>query len=480
MSAPDTHGSMRKAADIRLPVALTIAGSDSGGGAGIQADLKTFEALGVFGTSAVTAVTAQNTQRVTNVQEVEPEVVRDQIDAVVDDLKPAAAKTGMLSSAPIIEVVAEAMETHELRTVIDPVMVAKSGDRLLRPDAEAALRERLLPLAEVLTPNAPEAEALTGRSIRGPDDLSAVLGDLMDLGPQAVLLKGGHLEGDVVTDLLQDSDGVVELRKPRFDTKNTHGTGCTLSAAVAAGLAKGLELRPAVQEADALLERGIRYGLALGAGHGPVHHMARVRNDVDRTRVLIELATAVDRFVQADLVRLLPEIGTNLAVATSYAMRPEDVAAVRGRIVAVTSRDGTPRARAVGEPAFGASQHVASLLLAVRAHDPQVGAAINLRHGPDVDAALETMGWDVARFDRSEEPDAVKRREGGTLPWAGHRVMRDRQRAPQAVVDAGEVGKEAIVRLLGPDAAAVVDAARELEGALPTDGPQTADATAQT
>jgi hydroxymethylpyrimidine/phosphomethylpyrimidine kinase len=256
-----------------LPRALTIAGSDSGGGAGIQADLKTFLALGCHGMSALTALTAQNTVAVTAIHDVPPEFVIAQIDAVVSDIGVDAAKTGMLSSAAIVEAVAKAIEVHGIgRLVVDPVFVSKHRDHLLAPEAVVALTERLLPLAEVVTPNLYEAESLVGGGeIESLDDMREAARALKALGPRFVLVKGGHLPGDSAIDLLFDGKDFVELSGPRFDTEDTHGTGCALSAAIAARLAHGDETPTAVRTAKDFVAGTIRYGLRLGKGYGPVN-----------------------------------------------------------------------------------------------------------------------------------------------------------------------------------------------------------------
>jgi hydroxymethylpyrimidine kinase/phosphomethylpyrimidine kinase len=267
---------------MKLPVALTIAGSDSGGGAGIQADLKTFAALGVHGTSAITAITAQNTVDVVEVLELPPTLVRAQIDAVVSDIGVDAAKTGMLSSAPIIDAVATAvLELSISKLVVDPVMVAKSGARLLREDAIDALRRRLVPLAAVLTPNIPEAEVLLGRPIASLDERRAAALDLVSMGARAVVVKGGHAEGDAV-DIYWDGSELVELSATRVETANTHGSGCAFSAAIAAGLARGLEPLAAVQAAKRFITDAIEFSLELGHGHGPVNPVFSL--DLDRRR----------------------------------------------------------------------------------------------------------------------------------------------------------------------------------------------------
>ncbi|HET8944796.1 MAG TPA: bifunctional hydroxymethylpyrimidine kinase/phosphomethylpyrimidine kinase [Dehalococcoidia bacterium] len=255
---------------------LTIAGSDSSGGAGIQADLKTFAAHGVYGMSVITALTAQNTQTVTGVFEAPAEFVGQQIDTVVVDIRPDAVKTGMLSSAPIIAVVAEKIGQHGLRNVVvDPVMVSKSGARLLREDAVEALRSRLLPLADVVTPNIPEAEDLLGRVLRTEDDARQAAEDVLALGPRAVVLKGGHREGDVVTDLLFDGEQFHTYSGPRVQTSSTHGTGCTFASAIAAQLALGSALPQAVRLARGYVQGALEHARPLGHGHGPVNHFWR-------------------------------------------------------------------------------------------------------------------------------------------------------------------------------------------------------------
>jgi hydroxymethylpyrimidine/phosphomethylpyrimidine kinase len=260
---------------VRIAKALTIAGSDSGGGAGIQADLKTFAALGVYGASVITAITAQNTVAVTAVHEIPLEVIAAQIDAVVTDIGFDAYKTGMLSSSDIIKLVAGKIREYGMRPlVVDPVMVAKSGDNLLREDAVSALRNSLLPLAAVVTPNIPEAEVLAGRILETKEDRIVAAREILGLGAGAVVVKGGHLDGDAV-DLFVDAREVVELPAPRIDTPNTHGTGCSLASAIAASLAKGLKPLEAVQEAKAFVSEAIAASYPLGHGHGPIHHFAR-------------------------------------------------------------------------------------------------------------------------------------------------------------------------------------------------------------
>ncbi|MGH2664038.1 MAG: bifunctional hydroxymethylpyrimidine kinase/phosphomethylpyrimidine kinase [Actinomycetota bacterium] len=255
-----------------VPRALTIAGSDSGGGAGIQADLKTFQALGVWGMSAITAVTVQNTKGVTGYQELSPDTVADQVRAVATDIGVDAAKTGMLASSAIIEAVAEAVrEVRLANLVVDPVFVSKHGHPLLQEDAVDALRTRIVPLALLVTPNLPEAAGLAGFPVQTPEEMERAGMAILELGPRAVLVKGGHLEGGEATDLLVTSQGIEAVSAERIDTPHTHGTGCVLSSAIAAHLARGEDLGPAVRKGKAFVTEAIRNHLEIGEGIGPVN-----------------------------------------------------------------------------------------------------------------------------------------------------------------------------------------------------------------
>lgn len=259
-----------------MRTALTIAGSDSGGGAGIQADLKTFAAHGVFGTTAITAVTAQNTLGVMAWQALPADLVTAQIEAVTGDIGADAVKTGMLANAEIVEAVAAAIQALDLpHVVVDPVMIAKGGDRLLEEAAVHAIRAELLPRAHVVTPNIPEAEVLAGMAIAGVADMREAGRRILALGPRIVVVKGGHLAGDRAIDVICSSDDTYELNSPRIATRHTHGTGCTLASAIAANLAKGLPARDAITQARAYLIGAIEHAPGLGAGHGPLNHFWR-------------------------------------------------------------------------------------------------------------------------------------------------------------------------------------------------------------
>ena len=259
-----------------MRTALTIAGSDSGGGAGIQADLKTFAAHGVFGTSAITAVTAQNTIGVNAWEALSADLVIAQMEAVASDIGTHSVKTGMLANAAIVEAVAATIVSLDLpQVVVDPVMIAKGGDRLLEEPAVRAMRLELLPLAHVVTPNVPEAEVLAGMTISSLDEMREAGLRILDLGPRVVMVKGGHLEGEESIDVVCTRDGSYKIRGPRVATRSTHGTGCTLASAIAANLALGMEDRDAIEAARAYLTGAITHAPGLGRGHGPLNHFWR-------------------------------------------------------------------------------------------------------------------------------------------------------------------------------------------------------------
>lgn len=261
-----------------IPKALTIAGSDSGGGAGIQADLKTFQMLDVFGTTAITAITVQNTLGVTGIYDVPLEGIAGQIDAVMTDIGADAVKTGMLSQPAVIELVAAKVKEHGItRLVVDPVMIAKGGASLLAEEAKTVMRRVLLPVAALVTPNVPEAEVLTGREIRSLEEMKIAARQIVEeYGARAAVVKGGHMEGPPV-DVLYDGKDFLLLEGVRYETRHTHGTGCTFSAAAAAGLAKGESLEQAVKTAKAFITCAIRDELGIGQGHGPTNHWAYSR-----------------------------------------------------------------------------------------------------------------------------------------------------------------------------------------------------------
>jgi hydroxymethylpyrimidine/phosphomethylpyrimidine kinase len=440
----------RQPAPERPPVALTIAGSDSGGGAGIQADLKTMEACGAFGTSAITSVTAQNTRGVESTHLLPTPEIEAQVEAVRDDFDVRAVKTGMLATADIIETVVDYADSLP-NLVVDPVMVAASGDRLLERDAEAAY-EDLLAESRLVTPNADEAAVLTDIDPDDEDDARRAGEAIVDTGAEAALVKGGHIPGEEVVDVLVTGETVETIRHPRVETDATHGSGCALSSAIAARLAHGADLPDAVSMGIDLLARAVRYPLAVGEGPGSVHHMVETRERAARHPTAEAVEDVVARFVDRDVSALVPEVGMNVVGATPYAEVPDETAAVEGRITR-TIRGVQPN-RGIR---FGASSHVARFLLATREFDGDLAFAVNCRFDDDVEAALSALDGPVAAYDRAAEPEDVKAEEGSTMQWGACRAFESAEGTPVAVIDRGEVGKEAIVKLLATDATQLVE-----------------------
>ncbi|WP_049971452.1 bifunctional hydroxymethylpyrimidine kinase/phosphomethylpyrimidine kinase [Haladaptatus cibarius] len=432
-------------APVEPPVALTIAGSDSGGGAGIQADLKTMEAHGVFGTSVITSVTAQNTQGVEGTFTLPVGAIEEQCSAVLSDFDVRAVKTGMLAEAPVVRSVAERVAEIDVPVVIDPVMVATSGDRLLDSDGESAYEE-LIQHATLVTPNADEVEVLTG--VKPEDDESAQSAgeELLEMGADAALIKGGHVPGEQVRDVLVAEDGVEIFTHDRIETDATHGSGCTLASAIAARLAQGNTLRESVAGVTKFMERAVRYHLDVGEGPGSVHHLVELRNDAERDSTAEAVERVVQSFVERDVSDLVPEVGMNVVGATPYAEKVGETAAAEGRITRTMS--GVKPNRGVR---FGASSHVARFLLSAREFDPDLRFAVNCRFDADVEAALSTLTGEVAEFDRSAEPKDVKAQEGSTMQWGARRAFESVDETPVAIIDRGEVGKEAIVKILAKD-----------------------------
>ncbi|MFW5919070.1 MAG: bifunctional hydroxymethylpyrimidine kinase/phosphomethylpyrimidine kinase [Halanaeroarchaeum sp.] len=452
---------MRTSAPVERPVTLTIAGSDAGGGAGIQADLKTMEGLGTFGTSAITNVTAQNTRGVESTHPVPVPEIEAQIDAVLTDFDVRAVKTGMLGTRRVVETVAEYAADLEIPVVVDPVMVAASGDRLLEPDAEAAY-DRLIENATVVTPNADEAGVITGIEPEDATTAEEAASRIVDLGANAALVKGGHVPGDSVTDVLVTSSSVREFVHPRIDTDATHGSGCTLSSAIAARLARGDTVADAVGFGVEFMQRAVRYPLDVGEGPGAVHHLVTIRNRGARDATRESVEDVVDALVEQNATRLVPEVGLNVVGATPYAESADETAAVEGRITR-TNRGIRPN-RGVR---FGASSHVARFLLAAREHDPALRFAANVRFDEAVETALDSVD-PVVEIDRSNEPRPDE--EASTMGWAAGRAFEQSGETPVAVFDRGDVGKEPMTRLLAPDAATLTDRMETLLAALQSAG----------
>ncbi len=431
---------------------LTIAGSDSGGGAGIQADLKTITVLGGYGMSVITALTAQNTLGVQGVHPVPIAFIAQQLDSVLSDIGADAAKTGMLANPEIVRAVAEGIKKYDVQPlVVDPVMVATSGDPLLSDDAVETLKQDLLPLADLVTPNLSEAGILSGFPVTNMEEMKESARQIHTLGPRSVLIKGGHIEGDTV-DLLFDGESFQTYRATRINRPTTHGTGCTLSAALATFLAQGLPMAEAAGQAKRFVTRAIAEGLEIGSGHGPTNPYAHIMALRERETVLQDLGKAMDLLTRHPLGGLIPEVRSNLVYALPGALDYQEVAGVPGRISQVGDQVLVSR-----QPAFGATRHMARVVLAAMQYDPGYRSAMNIRHGADILDTCKKLGLHMASFDRRDETQEVKEREGSSLEWGTHRALEGLHVMPDLVFDNGDVGKEPMIRVLGKDPMAVVE-----------------------
>ncbi len=431
---------------------LIIAGSDPSAGAGIQQDLKVATLLGAYGLTVVTALTVQNTMGVQAVQPVAPEVVAAQLDSLLADIKIDAVKVGMLANPRVVRAVAERLGQAKIPlVVVDPVLAASDGSPLLDKAGIAVLKEELLPLTTLLTPNLIEAGSLIGRPLASPEDMENAARELSCLGPGAVLVKGGHLPGTPV-DVLWDGRNCYYLPGERLQQPHTHGTGCALAAALATLLAQGQALPEAVNQARELIAEAIRYGLPLGQGKGPINTLAPFARERDRYRVLQTLAGAADRLRMAEVDRLIPEVQSNLGYSTIFPRGPQDVAAFPGRILKTAKGVFIPL-----PSAFGASGHIAAVILTAQQVFPAVRAAMNIRFFEDVERLAPLLHLTVASFDRRQEPPEIKAREGGTLTWGVAQVLRPDEPPPDLIYDRGDWGKEPMIRVLGTDPLNVVE-----------------------
>jgi len=424
---------------MRIPCAMTIAGSDSGGGAGIQADVKTFATLGVHGLVVITAVTAQNTKRVAGVMEMPPAFVANQIDTLVEDFDVSFAKTGMLGSADIIRTVGACARQHDIKLIVDPVMVSATGSPLMRENGPLAIRE-LLARTELVTPNAPEAEVLSGLKVRKISDMRKAAKKIAKLGPKAVLIKGGHVNGKTVTDVFYSNGKFTEFSGPRLTTDRTHGTGCSLSSAITAELAKGADLRAAIIRAKSFLASAIQNRLKVGSGIMPVNQMAALLRQAETGRAVAEVWRAANLLVESQkFSKLIPEVGVNVVMALPGARQKSEVVGLSGRIV----KSGG-RAVITGFPELGGSGHVATVVLAAIGHDPSIRSAMNIRHSRENLHACRGLGLTLGFFDRRKEPKGTS-----TMEWGADYAIKRLGKVPDAIFDNGGIGKEAMIRLLG-------------------------------
>jgi len=431
---------------------LTIAASDSGGGAGIQADLKTIALMGGFGMSAITALTAQNTMGVKKIQKVPVSFIAKQIDTVISDIGVDAVKTGMLVNAKVIETISYKLRAHHItKVVVDPVMVAESGVSLLAEDAHLSLKRELIPLAFLATPNLYEASILSGKRIKTISQMKEVSKKIYQMGAQNVLVKGGHLKGKPI-DILYDGKEFYKFEAERIKTKNTHGTGCTFSAALATEIAKGISITQAVKNAKDFITTSIRFSLELGKGYGPVNPYASFINNQTVLYCSNELKCALQKLEKGNIDHLIPEVQSNLGYALPHATSVQEVIAFPGRIIRLNHGITT-----VADPMPGASRHIAQIILTVMKYRKDLRSAMNIRYSPEIIKKCRSLKFKLGTFNRKDEPLDIKKKEGASLNWGIERMLSKKKIVPEIIYDQGDRGKEPMVRIIGRNPLEVVE-----------------------
>lgn len=438
-------------------IAMTIAGSDPSGGAGIQTDLKAFAFLGLHGVSAITCITAQNTQHVEITYKLPVEIIESQIDVLLEDIKPDAVKTGMLYDKEIVESVAKRVKKYKMKVVVDPVMIATSGDSLSTKSFIGSIKNELIPQAYMLTPNIQEANALTGMKIANIDDIKKACNKLHGIGAEFVLIKGGHLPGEDVTDVLFDGKKYEIFSLPRIKDRYAHGSGCNLSALITGLLAIVDTPFVAVRKAKLMLWNMINKGYKPGRGADVLNYQPNMITDIpsvsltrEHFKVWLEVKTAIERLIPALDLDFIPEVGINIGYALPNAKKLEDICAINGRIV--KTKDKPLRCGCID---FGVSKHVASIILTAMNFDSDKRCAINLKYSEGNISKCKKAGFKIGSFDRVYEPRNIK----STMEWGTRKSIKELGFVPDVIYDQGGKGKEAMIRILGRNPEDVVNKA---------------------
>jgi len=435
-----------------LKIALTIAGSDSGAGAGIQADLKTFSALGVYASTVITAITAQNTKSVSKILEVPPWMIEQQIQSIMTDMPPDAIKIGMVYSKQIIDVVYHSLKRAKVQIVLDPIFAAGSGARLLRDDAFNAFVSTLVPISTLITPNRLEAEKLANMKIRTKSDSIKAAKKIIKLGAENVIVKGGHFRSSHVMDLfLNSKDKLIEIPNSRIKIKETHGSGCNFSSAVVAYIAKGTMLIDACKMANEYVHNAIKNSVIIGKGLPVINPLSEIYRDAARYSTSAWLQQAVEQLIKLPpFHKLIPETQTNFVYALPEAVRISEVAGVRGRIIKV---DGTAVPASYIE--FGASRHVASAVIAYMNINPTFRAAINIKFDDELIKICKSA-FCTASYERSEEPKIIKKQEGSSVSWGIRSALAKNSKA-DVIYHTGDFRKEPMIIIFGKNPTEVID-----------------------
>jgi hydroxymethylpyrimidine kinase / phosphomethylpyrimidine kinase / thiamine-phosphate diphosphorylase len=438
-------------------VALSIAGSDSGAGAGIQADLKTFCALGVYGCTVITAITAQNTRVVSNILELPEYMIRKQIQSVVSDIPPDSIKIGMVHTKEIIQSIHASLKSSKVPIVLDPVFAAGSGSKLILDNAFESFVSKLVPVATLITPNLMEAERLAGIQIKSEEDAIKAARKIKDLGVKNVIIKGGHSSLDKVTDiLLHNNERIYKITNLRIAIRGSHGSGCNFSACITALLAKGFELIDACKIANQYVHRSIENALKLGKGLIVTNPISNLYEDANRFNVVKELQRAILEIEAMNgIAELLPETQSNIAFALPDAVDISDIAGVKGRIVRIDKI-----AKAVSYIEFGASRHVASAVLAYMTINRSMRCAMNIKYDKKLLKITKRL-FEIGEYQRTNEPIYLKKREGRTIFW-GIKAALLLNPIADIIYHKGDVGKEPMIMVFGEEPKEVLNKIKKI------------------
>jgi hydroxymethylpyrimidine/phosphomethylpyrimidine kinase len=426
---------------------MTIAGSDPSGGAGVQADLKTFTNLGLHGITVITCVTAQNTQKVKTIHKLPAELIEKQIDTLFEDMKPTAVKTGMLFDEDIVKSVTKKIKQYKMRVIVDPVMTATSKDSLSSKNLTKAIKKELLPNAYILTPNTDEARILTDIKIENINNAQSACKKLYEKGPKYILIKGGHLKGKTISDVFYDGKKFSTFSLPRIPNKKAHGSGCTLSALITGYTALGDKPVDAVKKSKHVLWNMIKHGYKPGKGSDVLNFDYQIITNPmppftnnECYDVWISLEKAIDKLLNFLPNDFIPEVGMNFGYALPNAKKYGDVCAINGRIIKTKNKPVK-----CGLIEFGSSKHIASIIFEAMKSNKNIRCAINLKYSIGIIDQFKKLDFKIGSFDRKNEPNNVK----STMEWGTNRVIRKIGFVPDVIYDTGSVGKEPMIRVLG-------------------------------
>ncbi|HET7390591.1 MAG TPA: bifunctional hydroxymethylpyrimidine kinase/phosphomethylpyrimidine kinase [Nitrososphaeraceae archaeon] len=438
-------------------VALSIAGSDSGAGAGIQADLKTFSALGVYGCTVITAITAQNTQEVSSIFEIGTDMIRKQINSVMADIPPDTIKIGMVYSNNVIKSISKLVANSKCPIVLDPILSAGSGAKLLLDNALEGFISELIPISTLITPNLIEAEKLTDVKIKGEREIIEAAYTIRKFGAKNVIIKGAHFNKEFVTDFLLDAEEtLVKFSNPRLEVKESHGAGCNFSAAATAFLARGFSLKDTCRLANQYVHNAMKHLLILGRGLAIANPISGIYQDANRYNVLQKLRLTLDEIEALNnFSRLLPETQSNMVFALPDAKTIRDVAAVKGRIIKIGNM-----ARPASSIEFGASKHVASAVLSYMTVDRSIRAGMNIKYDKKIWLICQSL-FEVSDYDRRKEPQNIKKNEGMTITWGIKSALIKNPNA-HVICHRGDIGKEPMIIIFGADPADVYNKTKKI------------------